>query len=111
MRVLIVEDEALLRGGVSAYLRGRGSETREAASLAEARVALAEADFDALVLDLCLPDGDGLSLIDAANAERAVVVSALLDVARVRASGVRQHLSKPFDLAALGAALAEVARP
>ena len=109
MRVLVVEDEMVLRGGVSAYLRSRGSETTEAASLAEARQALARESFDVFVLDLGLPDGDGLSLFDEASASRTVVISARLDLPRVRAAGVRHHLAKPFDLAALGKAVAEVA--
>ena len=109
MRVLIVEDEALLRGGVSSYLRRRGNHTTEAASLAEARAALANNNYDALVLDLGLPDGDGLSLLDAAPPSRAVVISAQLDSERVRAAGVRRQLSKPFELSALGTAVAEVA--
>ena len=81
-RVLIVEDEATLRRSLAVYLAGRGVAVAEAGSLAEARAALACGCFDALILDVGLPDGDGLELLAAAGVRRALVVSA---VARSRA--------------------------
>lgn len=97
-RVLIVEDEATLRRTLAAYLAGRGIAVVEAGSLAEARDALRARVFDALVLDVGLPDGDGLDLLELAGAWRALVVSAAPDPARFERRGVRHHLPKPLDL-------------
>jgi DNA-binding response OmpR family regulator len=100
-RVLIVEDEPTLRTALAAYLALRGVAVAEAGSLAQARSQLAGASFDALVVDVGLPDGDGLDLVAAAGAERALVISALPDPARYARRGIRHHLAKPFELGAL----------
>lgn len=97
-RVLIVEDEATLRRSLAVYLAGRGVAVAEAGSLAEARAALACGCFDALILDVGLPDGDGLELLAAAGVRRALVVSAVPDPARYARHGVVHHLAKPLDL-------------
>jgi DNA-binding response OmpR family regulator len=97
--VLIVEDETLLRRALATYLERRGAVVAQAGSLAEARAALAARAFDALVLDVGLPDGDGLALLGHASVERALVVSAVPDPARYAELGVRHHLPKPLDLA------------
>jgi DNA-binding response OmpR family regulator len=98
-RVLIVEDEATLRRSLAVYLEARGLAVAQAGSLAEARAALTVRAFDALVVDVGLPDGDGLELLEAAGARRALVVSAAPDPARYARHGVLHHLAKPLDLA------------
>ncbi len=69
MRVLLVEDDARLAQMVEDYLRQAGWQVSTAATLGQAEAQLGVADalgrgpgFDALVLDLMLPDGDGLDL-------------------------------------------------
>ena len=61
-RILLVDDDARLSAMVGDYLRGAGFEVDTAGSLAAGRERLAAATYDALVLDLMLPDGDGLDL-------------------------------------------------
>jgi DNA-binding NarL/FixJ family response regulator len=62
IRVLIVDDDTAFRRTIAAVLAGRGYEIAgEASSLAEARLALAQLDPDAVLLDVQLPDGDGIS--------------------------------------------------
>ena len=61
-RVLLIDDDARLSAMVGDYLRGSGFEVETAGSLAAGRERLAGASYDALVLDLMLPDGDGLDL-------------------------------------------------
>jgi len=58
MRVLLLEDEEDLRQALLALLKGQGLEAVGAASLAEAREALVEAEPDLLVLDVILPEGE-----------------------------------------------------
>jgi len=61
-RLLLIDDDARLSAMVADYLRGSGYEVAVAGSLAEGREAIAAGTHDALVLDLMLPDGDGLDL-------------------------------------------------
>lgn len=97
-RVLIVEDEAVLRQSMATYLAARGLAVAAASNLADARAALASGAFDAVVLDVGLPDGDGLDLLEPAGAGRALVVSGAPDPARYARRGVVHHLPKPLDL-------------
>src|SRR5687767_4019794 len=62
--ILIVEDEPLLRRRLAAQLEKVGAEVTAVASLAEARQALRGLEFDFTVLDLHLPDGQSLVLLD-----------------------------------------------
>ena len=61
-RLLLLDDDARLASMVGDYLRASGFEVETAGSLAAGRERLAAELFDALVLDLMLPDGDGLEL-------------------------------------------------
>jgi two-component system phosphate regulon response regulator OmpR len=61
-RLLLIDDDARLTAMVGDYLRGNGYEVDTAGSLAGGRERLRGGSFDALVLDLMLPDGDGLDL-------------------------------------------------
>jgi len=64
-KVLIVEDSASLALGYAAQLEDAGHEVSLCETLAEARRSLAAEQFDVVLLDLQLPDGDGLTLFDA----------------------------------------------
>ena len=62
IRVLIVDDDPAFRRTIAAVLTARGYEIAgEAGSLSEARLALARLDPDAVLLDVNLPDGDGIT--------------------------------------------------
>jgi two-component system phosphate regulon response regulator OmpR len=61
-RLLLIDDDARLSSMVGDYLRNSGFDVETAGSLAAGRERLAAEGFDALVLDLMLPDGDGLDL-------------------------------------------------
>jgi two-component system KDP operon response regulator KdpE len=108
--VLVVEDEepnrALLRAvmGRAALDRLRGVVLVEAADLASARDILATRHVDLVLLDVRLPDGNGLSLIPADGADGArspafVVLSASVlpsERATALASGAAGFLAKPY---------------
>lgn len=100
-RLLIAEDERLLLDTLGGYLESLGFEVARAATLAEAHRHLDEADVDAAILDVGLPDGDGLSLLERAGSARSVVISAVPDEQRYARRGVRHALAKPIDLAEL----------
>jgi DNA-binding response OmpR family regulator len=61
-RVLLIDDDARLSAMVGDYLRSGGFEVDAAGTLAAGRDRLSGGHYDALVLDLMLPDGDGLDL-------------------------------------------------
>ncbi len=64
-KVLIVEDSASLALGYAAQLEDAGHEVSLCETLSEARRSLSSDAFDVVLLDLQLPDGDGLTLFDA----------------------------------------------
>lgn len=96
--VLLVEDEPTLRRCLASHLEARGIHVWAAASLHEARLLLEGQDFDALILDLVLPDGDGFRLLELVPPERSLVITAHPDFIRARDYGVKHQLTKPFDL-------------
>jgi DNA-binding response OmpR family regulator len=61
-RLLLIDDDARLTTMIGDYLRGNGYEVETAGTLAAGRELLQSNAYDALLLDLMLPDGDGLDL-------------------------------------------------
>jgi two-component system, OmpR family, phosphate regulon response regulator OmpR len=61
-RLLLIDDDARLTTMVGDYLRRNGFEVETAGTLHAGRERLGQASYDALLLDLMLPDGDGLEL-------------------------------------------------
>jgi DNA-binding NtrC family response regulator len=62
--VFILEDEPLLRKRLVAHLEKQGADTMAVGTLAQARTCLAEATFDVALIDIGLPDGSGLDLLN-----------------------------------------------
>jgi CheY-like chemotaxis protein len=87
-----------------------------ARTLAEARVALAQSQFEVLLSDIGLPDGSGWELLERQPLARRVFAVAMsgfgmnADNGRSRAAGYRHHLVKPFKLAELDRLLHEAAQ-
>jgi DNA-binding response OmpR family regulator len=117
-RLLIVEDEAVLRKHLVRLFVREGFDVVSAASRAEASEKLLATRFSALVLDICLPDGDGLDLLgdlgDAHRPRLTVIMTAFstpqneLRAARLRVDCV---LRKPVDLPELLAVLRGETKP
>jgi DNA-binding response OmpR family regulator len=110
-RVLIVEDELRLRRVLARTIAADGYEVAEADSLASARLHLDGGAFQLAVLDVGLPDGDGLSLLPSLPNGCALVVTANPDARVLAEVGVRRVLTKPFDLVVLRRALRALAPP
>jgi two-component system phosphate regulon response regulator OmpR len=105
-RVLLIDDDQRLTSMVGDYLRASGYEIHVAGSLADGRQALAQDSFDALVLDLMLPDGDGLDLCRELRSQaRTRNLPLLMLTARGDATdrviglelGADDYLAKPFE--------------
>lgn len=117
MRILVVEDDPVLMDGLKVGLGLAGATVDDVATCADARAALAATRFDAVVLDLMLPDGSGLDLLAAMRAREdatPVLLLTALDEApdRVRGldAGADDYLGKPFDLDELAARVRAIAR-
>ncbi len=118
MRVLLIEDHAALREMIAAHLIERGFAIDAVADAEHARSALAAADYDAAVVDLGLPDADGIELLGHLRSRTAGRLPAIILTARdgveerVRGlnAGADDYMVKPFDLAELEARLRAVLR-
>lgn len=117
MRVLIVEDDAVLRDGLKVGLAIGGFNADAVESCEEAEAVLKNHEFDAMVLDLMLPDGSGLDVLKSLRARRDTTPVLLL-TARDRVAdriqgldaGADDYLGKPFDLDEVAARLRALVR-
>jgi DNA-binding response OmpR family regulator len=108
LRVLVVEDEDRLSGILRSKLGEVGFTVDIAASAADAGAALELINYDAAVLDLGLPEGDGLAVLAAArrtgNALPILILTAR-DAVEDRVAGLNagadDYLTKPFAIAEL----------
>jgi len=116
LSVLIVEDDANLRAALGALIAREAAAPHEAASLEEARKRLAETAFDAVLVDLTLPDGSGLDLLgdpDARGAPEYVVVTGdgtAETAVEALHRGALDYLTKPVDRGRLRSVLANTRR-
>ncbi|WP_438479152.1 response regulator transcription factor [Oleiharenicola lentus] len=117
MKILIVEDERKLGQFVENALTEQSYTARVVSSCAQARDALADSPYDAVVLDLGLPDGDGLELLRewrAAGFNEPVLILSARDAVQDRIRGLNlgadDYLPKPFSLEELVARLRSLLR-
>lgn len=110
--VLVVDDEPLIRWSVGERLRGDAVRVFDAGSLAQARTIFAVEPVDLVVLDIRLPDGNGVDLLQDFIRERpglpVIMISAHGDdetEQTVVASGALCLVHKPFDVDTLAAAV------
>lgn len=99
---LVVEDDRAIRTSVHALLVSQGWTVHEVETLTEARLAVDSTRFGLLIVDLGLPDGDGVDLVGEARKRSSVpiiVLSARLEEEqKVRAldAGADDYVEKPF---------------
>ncbi|WP_046003981.1 response regulator [Pseudoalteromonas rubra] len=117
MRLLLVEDDALLAQGLIQSLKKEGYAVEHADTCASALGAIEAMTPELVVLDLGLPDGDGLTVLKALKQQRAQV-GVLILTARDELDdkiigldhGADDYLAKPFEPLELFARLRVVAR-
>lgn len=107
-RVLIVEDSLTVRMDLHEALESIGIDVASCATLGEARSMLAEKRFSLVILDMNLPDGEGLDLLKeirqsaALSDTKVMLLSSEAEVRdRLRAlnMGANEYVGKPYDLA------------
>jgi len=115
-RILMIEDDARLSDMVDEYLGGAGFRVTACGTAAEGLAQLEHESYDALVLDLMLPDMDGLDVCRAVRARSDLPI--LMLTARGDATdrvvglelGADDYLPKPFDPRELAARLRAILR-
>ncbi|MES1926176.1 response regulator [Salinisphaera sp. T31B1] len=117
MHVLLIEDDTLVGGGIRTGLEVAGFTVDWVTCAADARLAVTAVASDIVVLDLGLPDTDGLSLLRewrSAGLAVPVLVLTARDAVADRVTGLQagadDYLLKPFDLDELSARLQALLR-
>jgi DNA-binding response OmpR family regulator len=104
--VLIVDDSLTVRMNLMEILDNAGLKTQACATLAEARHALAEDRFALVILDILLPDGDGIELLEEIRATSSASGPAVMmlsteaeihDRVRGLTIGADEYVGKPYE--------------
>lgn len=115
-KILIVEDDARLREVLCDYFRSKGDDPTAAADGMEALRLLGEAVFDAVLLDIMMPELDGLSVCRAVRRTNDVPIifltalSAEEDKLLGYELGADDYVTKPFSISVLYAKTAALIR-
>ncbi len=111
-KLLLVEDNESALFAYSRYLSKEGYTTKSATDLKEARTAIAAEHFDAVLLDLNLPDGNGLDWIEELRRDHEaiaiIVITGTSDIptaVRAMKYGADNFLPKPIEMEDLKVAL------
>jgi CheY-like chemotaxis protein len=113
LRIFVVENHPDTLKYLTIYLEQMGHTVDSARTMREALEKLPSAEFQVLISDIGLPDGDGWELLQRSRLARTVYAIAMsgfgmnADFLRSKAAGYRHHMLKPFDPAELDAMLEE----
>jgi DNA-binding response OmpR family regulator len=117
MKILLIEDEAELTASIATYLRSNQVICESVATLNAALDKISVYDYDCILLDLNLPDGDGfkvLSTLKKLDKTEGVIITSAKDTLPVRLEGLQlgadDFLTKPFHLSELLARIQALVR-
>lgn len=117
MKILIVEDEINLRTTIVSFLEEEGYRCEQAATLELASEKLDIYEYDCILVDISLPDGNGLDLIKELKTQQPktgiIIISArnsLDDKIMGLDLGADDYISKPFNLTELNSRIKSVFR-
>ena len=108
-KILLLEDDITLGSGIRLALQSPSEQITLSRTLAQAQNAVADNSYDLLILDINLPDGSGLELLEQVRRTSHVPVILLtandleMDVVTGLESGADDYITKPFSLAILRA--------
>ncbi|MCT3744704.1 response regulator transcription factor [Elizabethkingia anophelis] len=117
MNILIIEDERELSQNIATYLKSENYVCEIASNYHEAISKIDIYDYDCILLDLMLPDGDGLKLLEILrkeNKQDGVIIISAKDSIDDKITGLKlgadDYLPKPFHLSELGARVYSIIR-
>ena len=117
MKILLIEDEIQLSKSILSYLKDEKYSCDLAENFSSAQQKLESFDYDCILLDITLPDGNGLNLLKFLKAENksdgVIIISAknsLDDKISGLQLGADDYLPKPFHLSELGARISSLIR-
>ena len=117
MKLLIIEDDSSLREIMQRALLAEGYIVEAASTFFEAQDKIAGYEYDCILLDIMLPDGNGLEILDQVKSlgknDRVIIISArdsLDDKIKGLDLGADDYLPKPFYMAELSARIKSVMR-
>ncbi len=117
MKILIIEDERELAKSIVQYLRQESYVCEVAYTASDAHEKVMLYDYDCIVLDITLPDGNGLKILETLKKENkldgVIIISAKNSIEdRVKGLnlGADDYLPKPFHLSELGARVSAIIR-
>lgn len=117
MKLLIIEDDVSLREVMCRALRSEGYVVETASTFFEAEDKIAGYNYECIMLDIMLPDGNGLTLLRHIKAldkgDRVIIISArdsIDDKVEGLELGADDYLAKPFYMAELSARIKSVLR-
>lgn len=117
MKILIIEDENELAQGIQRYLQNEHYRCEIAGNVNDGRAKMEDFDYDCILLDITLPGGSGLQLLEELKRDKksdgVIIISAKNSVEDKIASlklGADDYLTKPFHLAELSARVESVIR-
>jgi DNA-binding NtrC family response regulator len=99
-RILVVDDEAVIREALTRLLEREGYSVQAAGSLAEAATACTESSPDLALCDLRLPDGEGTALIERCAPAPVLILTSYASVrsaVEAMKQGAADYVAKPFD--------------
>jgi DNA-binding response OmpR family regulator len=108
MKILVIEDESEIALSIKAYCKPNGIQCENAATYKDAIARINSYDYDCILLDLMLPDGDGFDLLrelKAKNKTEGVIIISAKEALDTRIEGFHlgadDYLTKPFHLSEL----------
>jgi DNA-binding response OmpR family regulator len=117
LKILIVEDERALSESIEEYLSTQEYHCDIARNFHDAIEKIEFDDYDCILLDITLPDGDGLKILERLKEDKktdgVLIISAknsLDDKIKGLDLGADDYLSKPFHLSELNARIAAIIR-
>lgn len=117
MKILIIEDETELAKSISEYLSGENYICEFAPTFTEAMEKIETFQYDCILLDIMLPDGNGLVILEELkrqNKQDGVIIisakNALDDKIKGLQLGADDYLTKPFHLSELMARIYSIIR-
>lgn len=117
MKILVVEDDEQLRNSITKYLRSNKNIVEEADSFSSGEDKIELYSYDLVILDIGLPDGTGMDLLDIIKRQKSdvgVLILSAKDSLEDRVSGLDlgadDYMTKPFHLSELNSRLKSIYR-